>query len=131
MRVRCLTNRPTEAQVRRLGSAFKPGKTEFVVEPGHEYTVLGLSFRQGEPWFELHVPIRVIASFPALLFEIVDTTVSRYWQIRIDEDGTVRLWPPQFYQEYFIDDFSNGKADVVEELATIEARIEAGASVAS
>ncbi|HXB26442.1 MAG TPA: hypothetical protein VNV25_17030 [Gemmatimonadaceae bacterium] len=90
-----------------------------------------MSFRQGEPWFELHVPIRVIASFPALLFEIVDTTVSRYWQIRIDEDGTVRLWPPQFYQEYFIDDFSNGKADVVEELATIEARIEAGASVAS
>jgi hypothetical protein len=100
------------------------------VESGQEYTVLGLSIRHGEPWFELHVPIRVIASFPAFLFEIVDPTVSRYWQIRLGEDGTVRLWPLQFFQEFFVDDISNGKADVVEELATIEARIEAEASVA-
>jgi hypothetical protein len=130
MRVRCLTNRPTDAQIRRLGSAFRAGHTEYLVEPGQEYTVLGMSFRHGEPWFELHVPIRVLASFPAFLFEIVDPAASRYWQLRID-DGTVRLWPPQFYQDYFIDDFSNDKPDVVEHLRAIEARIEAEASVTS
>ncbi len=49
----------------------------------------------------------------------------RYWQLRASEDGTARLWPPEFYQEFVADDFSNGNTDAVEAVSHI-ARLTAG-----
>jgi hypothetical protein len=68
-----------------------------------------------------------LVSAPLCLFEVVDSTASRYWQLRVRDDGTVTLWPASFYREYFHDDLSEGVLEVSQEFAQARKLIESEA----
>ncbi|WP_152625126.1 hypothetical protein [Xanthomonas albilineans] len=49
-----------------------------------------------------------ISDVPAECFDIIDERVSKHWVARLETDGSLLLWPPEFFSEYFHDDFSDG-----------------------
>jgi hypothetical protein len=60
---------------------------------GKEYLVLGLSFVKGFDWygttilFEIEDDSGLCISTPAVLFQITESTPSRWWKARQDEYG--------------------------------------------
>jgi hypothetical protein len=134
MIVRCVSQYPNEDQLKYLGLKFFKDRA-FGVILGREYIVFALTIvvepdASGRGLFLDHLTETNYGNLvrtPACLFEIVDGTASRYWEVRVREDGTVTLWPPSFYREYYHDDLSEGLPDVVEDFRRIRALIEAEA----
>jgi hypothetical protein len=58
MRVRCVAAVPTPLQAVALGQHYVAGRTEYPVEVGAEYRVLGLGFWDGVGWFEIAPSLR-------------------------------------------------------------------------
>lgn len=116
MRVRCLSNFLKEEQRAKIG--LPPGSSvEHAITPGTEYVVLGMSVkpqgsRNGSGLFvEIANDWGQCRGISICLFEIVDSRCSRYWLTRSHEDGTVLLWPEEFYRDYFLDDLIEGEPD--------------------
>src|SRR4029077_7096980 len=105
----------------------------FHITPGKEYIVFGLTIgiesdSAGKGLFIDHLsdsPLGYLVSTPACLFEIVDGTASRHWQLRIQKDGAVTRWPPSFYREYYHDDLSSLVPEVVQDFQRVRQLIEA------
>ena len=117
MKIRCIAELPNEEQAVRLGKNYSPGKQEFSLFIGKEYIVFGLSILDGATWVQILSDFGYLYSVPLCLFEITDGRVSRYWQARSYENGTLKLWPPSFYQDYYHDDLIEGVPEVVEDFA--------------
>lgn len=118
MKVKCVSNYPTEAQVKRLGPRFVQ-KQIFDIPIGKEYVVFGLeididSVRTGNgAWvFILTSPeIEVIDTLftpPLFLFEIIDPMVSRYWEMRESDGGFITFEPPSFYRDHYFEEVYDG-----------------------
>src|SRR5215472_4377904 len=106
MIVRCVLTNPTEAQIRVLGPGFRRDRS-FGVVKGREYLVLGMdidpatgAFGTGA-WVDvlMEPEIPTVISVPLCLFEIADPRLSKYWEVRVSDEGIVNLWPPSFYRE--------------------------------
>jgi hypothetical protein len=132
MIVRCVSRFPNDVQLGYLGPGFLRNQ-DFHITPGKEYVVFGLTvvIEPGYPGRGLRVEHLTdygnLVGTPICLFEILDGTVSQYWQTRVREDGTVTLWPPTFYREFYHDDLSDGEPDVVEDFKRVKELIEAEA----
>jgi hypothetical protein len=83
---------------------------------GKEYVVLGLTFCPklttygGHPSVEIKDDGNSLTAFPIILFEIIDSKPSAYWETRYDaEKGVLSHYPELFYKEFFHDDLSEGQ----------------------
>jgi len=132
MIVKCVSAYPTETQIQVLGPGFRRDRSFGVVE-GREYLVLGLiidSAAQSDgrgAWVDvlMEPEIPTVISVPLCLFEIIDPRVSRYWQVRVSDEGIVNLWPPSFYREYYHSDLSDREPEVVKDFWRVHALLEA------
>ena len=135
MIVRCISSHPSDAQIQSLGPGFRKNR-EFGVVIGREYLVLGLTVNVTSQtmgngaWVDILMEpdIPTVVSVPLSLFEILDARVSRYWELRASDLGTITLWPPSFYRESFLEDVSDRATEAVEEFWCIHSRIEADAN---
>lgn len=119
MKVRCLNNFLREDQ--RVAIGLPQGESiKHAITLGSEYIVLGLSVkppgsRNGSGLFvEIANDWGQCRGISISLFEIVDARCSKYWIVKSREDGTVLLWPEEFYKEYFLDDLIEGEPDACE-----------------
>lgn len=125
MRVKCITELPTKEQARLLGEYYHEGKQEFGLVIGNEYLVFGLSFLGGMPWIEIGPPEHeYLYSVPLCLFDIVNGTVSKCWEIKVRKDDVIFFWPISFYQEYYHDDLFEGVPVAVEDFRRVRKLIE-------
>ena len=137
MIVRCVSTYPTEAQLHVLGPGFRRDRSFGVVQ-GREYLVLGMDIDPGTgafgtgAWVDvlMEPDIPTLVPAPLCLFEVVDPRVSRYWEIRISLDGSVRLWPSSFYREYYHSDLSDRDPEIVKDFWRVHALLEAEAKEA-
>lgn len=120
MRVMCVASSPSPEQARRLGAAFRAGRTTYPVTGGIEYVALGLGFWDGVAWVEISMETEAVVSIPLFLFEITDPRPSSLWEVRSHSDGGVTLWPREFYEPLFHDYLSDGRSDEVAALRKIQ-----------
>lgn len=117
MRVRCVSEYPSEEQIRQFGQSYR-SQDYFGLTLGQEYVVFGLSFlidsTSGTTTFVGYYDGQNLLFAPLVLFEIVNPRTSRYWEARMHEDGSVTLWPPQFYADCFHDRLSDGEQEAIE-----------------
>lgn len=133
MIVKCVRKYPTDDDLRFLGPRFLKERA-FHVTPGKEYIVFGLSIGMGDEqtdckglWIEYLTDYDNLISAPICLFEIVQRTASRYWELRARPDGSVDLWPSSFYREYYFEDLSEGLSDAVTDFKIVRKVIESEA----
>jgi hypothetical protein len=134
MIVRCVSQYPNQKQLDLLGAKFLRDRT-FQVTVGKEYIVFGLTIGiepdyAGRGLFIHHLsdsPLGYVVSTPACLFEIVDGTASRYWEVRLHNQGTITLWPSSFYREYYHDDLTSLVPEVIQDFERVRKTIEAEA----
>lgn len=132
MKVRCLNNFLREDQRAAIG--LPQGESiKHAITPGSEYVVLGLSVkpqgsRNGSGLFvEIANDWGQCRGISINLFEVVDAQCSKYWHVRNHEDGTVLLWPEEFYKEYFLDDLIEGESDACAIFEDLVSRMDAEA----
>jgi hypothetical protein len=134
--VKCISAHPTEAQIQMLGQGFRRDRS-FGIAAGREYLVLGLIIDAAPQsdgrgaWVDvlMEPEIPTLISAPLCLFEIVDPRVSRHWEIRVSDNGNVRLWPSSFYREYYHDDLSNRDPETVKDFWHVHSLLETEANV--
>lgn len=91
---------------------------------GAEYDVLALR-QQDELWYatfednEREMPV----SAPLALFDVVDATVSPYWNVRV-RGYQVGLQPAEFDDEFFCDDVQERRGDALERYRAMKARLD-------
>ena len=124
MRAKCVSTTPTNGQAAALGQSYVAGKTEYPVELGAEYTVLGLGVWDGAAWFEIAPSDRTLVSVPACLFRITSGRSSRHWDVRMHQDGAITLWPPSFYHPHYHDHLSEGVTEALDDFRHLFALLE-------
>jgi hypothetical protein len=137
MIVKCISTYPTEAQIEMLGPGFRRDRS-FGVVAGREYLVSAMTIEVlrgtmgSGAWVDvlMEPDIPTLIPVPLCLFEIVDPRVSRYWEVRVSDEGRVRLWPPSFYREYYHDDLSDRDPETVKDFWRVHALLEAEAKEA-
>jgi hypothetical protein len=98
---------------------------EYNVTIGRQYLVYGLQFNEdGSKYIEHLSDSGNLSEAPIELFKIIDGKVSKYWQMKIWEDGNVTMWPPSFYKEYFHDDLSEGIEENVQDFIALTKLLE-------
>lgn len=110
MRVICISEYPSEEQIKRLGKEFYRNQS-FGLVKGQEYLVLGLGFEMDSPLYGNTVTVEYfngdhLLSAPICLFEIKNPSASGFWEVRRHNES-LTLWPSLFYEEYFHDRFSD------------------------
>jgi hypothetical protein len=111
VRVVCISEYPSEEQIKRLGKNFHRKQT-FGLVVGQEYLVLGLRFEEDSPLYGTGMVVEYfngdhLVGAPLCLFEIKNPSASRFWEARKWEDDSLTLWPSLFYEEYFHDRLSD------------------------
>ncbi len=124
MRVKCIAAAPSPALAEALGHMYVAGKTEYPVEVGAEYIVLGVGFWEGVAWFEIAPSMRTLVSVPAALFAIISGRPSRHWDVRMHPDGAVTLWPHSFYNAHYHDHLSEGVPEALEDFTHLLSLLE-------
>ncbi|MFC4815679.1 hypothetical protein [Flavobacterium sp. GCM10023249] len=64
-----------------------------------------------------------LISIPVELFEIIDSRVSKYWLVSY-ANSTTRLWPNEFYKEYFHDDLFEEVPEVLSQFSEVKNKLE-------
>jgi len=117
MKVQCISKELTSDQKRRMGMSSERNPA-FDLTIGREYIVLGVSFLVHSTFFGSTTVVEVqedhksyCTSIPLCLFRITDPRPSPSWIAESDKDMTFRLWPSEFYAEYFHDDLTEGSEE--------------------
>lgn len=128
MKIICRNVEPNESQAKTLGIGkyYFPGQEVFPVEIGREYTVYGLSILGGSVWVDIVEYQRddFCVLVPLCLFGILDDRLSKYWHLRILENGEIYLLPEVFYTPYFQDDLTEGVPEAVDGFKQIKELID-------
>jgi len=109
-------------------------KQAFHIHGDGTYTVLGLTFHIRSNLYGSGVTVQIdddygrLASVPLCLFEIVDDRMSSHWVARQWADGTVAMWPPSFFIDFYYDDLSEGVDEIVRDHARVKQELEAEAN---
>jgi hypothetical protein len=92
---------------------------------GTEFTVYGIDVVAGNILYRLGNPPREEFTIQCLgaLFEIVDGSVSRYWQARLLPGGRFVLWPPSWFAEFYHDRLSEGDPTICADFAELRERM--------
>jgi hypothetical protein len=88
---------------------------DYNVTVGRLYLVYGLQVNEDRSIYIEHLPDSGnLSEAPLELFKVKDSKISRNWQVKVWEDGSLTMWPALFYKEYFHDDLSEGIEENVE-----------------
>lgn len=85
---------------------------------------MGLGFWEGRTWVEIATEGGFVLSVPLAEFEIVNGSPSTFWVARMDDDGTVRLWPQSFYQETYQADLADREPSAVADFERVREMLE-------
>lgn len=116
MKVRCIARSLSADQQAILRTTTV---IEYQLVVGASYLVLGLTMmNDGEPHgggvhYQILNDFGAIRSIPSLLFEIEDARCSSFWRAQAYQDGSLLLWPEEFFIKYFHDDLSEGVQEIV------------------
>lgn len=124
MRIKCVRLAPTERQAKQLGKNYYSNQQVFGLTLGKEYLVFCLEILDGIAWVHLDSGTNRLSIAPLCLFEIVDGSVSKYWEFRLWKDNNFLFRPPSFYEDFFHDDLAEGVPKVVAEFQKIRAMLE-------
>lgn len=126
MKVRCIGTRLStelQEQLKIVATSI----VEYQIVLGHEYLVLGITFilpsepHGGGVHYQILNDFGACRSIPASLFELTDPRCSRHWYAQHDSDGSLMLWPKEFFNEFFHDDLSEGLFDATETFKKVTA----------
>jgi hypothetical protein len=102
---------------------------DFGVVVGREYLVLALTIDFGSAppgtgtgaWVDvlMEPSIPTIIPVPLFLFEITDPKISCHWEARLSQEGLIRLCPPAFCRDSFLEDVSERVPSAVDEFSRI------------
>lgn len=132
MKIRCLSSRPEANQLQRVGPVF--AKQRFRITPGKEYLVIAMQFvvesktlGTGTVLCFLNDDDR-LSMAPLCLFEIADGRASVYWDVGVQKDGAVTLWPKNFYREYYLEDLFEDEPEIVKDFKQLYSLMQAESS---
>src|SRR2546423_15272979 len=106
MIVECISALPSNRQAERLGAQYRPGKQAFGIVPGERYVVFALKAFAGEIWIDIvdrESQPGYLFSVPLILFEVVDSHVSRFWEARVGKQGNLKIAPSSLHNDYYYD----------------------------
>jgi hypothetical protein len=128
MRAVCVASYPDENQIRELGPDFYRNQS-FGLVVGREYLILGLSYARHS-----HCGNAVAVSYfdgenlvlgaPIILFDITNPCVSRYWELKTSEDGSLDIYPPLFHEDFFHDRLSDNEQEASEAFQRVYALLD-------
>ncbi len=101
-----------------------PNRTPHDLISGSEHVAMGIGFWDGIAWVEIATEGGFLMSIPITEFEVVRGSPSRFWEMKVDADGTVRLWPPSFYQGTYHSDLADLAPEVVRDFERVREQIE-------
>ena len=70
------------------------------------FNVYGIRITKGTVYFMVFMDDRHLVETPSGLFNVEDDQVSSLWKVRILEDGDTVFWPELFFEEDFLENFS-------------------------
>ncbi len=118
MKVRCLKNLIDDDLAEKVGLPDCGFRNYQSVTVGKEYVVLGLSYdpiaeyHAGKPFVDIKNDNGDLSTVPIYMFEVVDETVSMYWQVKFNGD-LLTLYPESFYRyEYYHEDLADGVPEI-------------------
>ncbi|NET59936.1 MAG: hypothetical protein F6K47_28445 [Symploca sp. SIO2E6] len=133
MKIRCIANTGKDLPENYLDPAVYLTKdTEFQLTVGKEYTVYSFKVWQETVWYYIcdDAYLYYPQQNPAPLFEVVDSRVSQYWQVKIAATGLLRVAFVQWFADpYFYDKLTDQEETEVaifeqmKELMDIEAEL--------
>ena len=99
---------------------------------GTVLTVYGIEFAWGNIFYRVADPPdgRHSILCLGLLFEIVDSRISRHWECRIVPEGKIVLWPASWFVEFYHDQLSEGEPTIVADFTGVKHLLEEEASSA-
>jgi hypothetical protein len=88
-----------------------------------EYRVIALGEREGL-WYATfeHEEREMPVSAPLALFEVIDASVSPFWNVRL-RGNEVSLHPSELDDEFFCDDVQERRGDALERYRAMKARL--------
>jgi len=92
------------------------------LELGREFVVYAITKNNNSCYFQIFDDNHLV-SIPSELFEITDRESSKYWEVRIDEDKVLKLWPKEFFNGYFHEDLADGEPEVVKIFENIKKKM--------
>ena len=110
MIVRCISNRDP------LSSENTIPQNPIDITIGKEYIVLGICLQptKGDN-YQLYYIVNNdsdnVTRVAASRFALVDSGVSVSWRVGFGQNGEFLVQPPEFYEQYFLDDASNAGSD--------------------
>ena len=125
--VSCVTTELTPAQRAKLGASF-PEDEAALLTVGAGYVVIGLQYEVNSiiwgtgAWVQLPVAERIVCA-PLCLFHLVDRRPSALWETRQWEDGSLTMWPPSLYRDYYHDDLRKGDLTVRQDFLAVCERL--------
>lgn len=126
MKLNCVSQKLQIIDLEILGE-YPEKKNHFFITTGKEYVVFGLSFysnRYGKGCFvQILSDHNHLIDVPIKLFKITDNRSSRYWNIKINENGDMFLWPASFFEEFYHDDLSEGIDHIVKDFDLVKDKI--------
>ncbi len=76
------------------------------IEIGAVYWVYGISITELATYIFIYWDDRHLRQVPLELFEIVDDKIPPTWHIRQRANSTIDLFPIEFHDEYFLENFA-------------------------
>lgn len=126
MKVKCKTNYIDDNLAKIVGLAEGQPKLYRSISPDKIYTVLGVTYSINATCYANYPIVEVkndsggLSLIPLFLFDVIDSTASKYWKVRHDsEKGLLTMLPESFYRQYYHDDLSEGVKEVVEDFKEV------------
>jgi hypothetical protein len=99
---------------------------DFHLKIGKQYTVFALIVKKnGAIIIDCLGEYGHIGHYPIDFFKIIDNNVSKYWLVKIKENGNLTLYPKEYYDnEYFHDDLSEDDPEMIRQFHDLINRIQ-------
>jgi hypothetical protein len=102
---------------------------DYSITGGRKYLVLGITFVSNPVHAAASILYQVlndhggVSHVPADLFSIENGQCSAFWAVRQLEDGSMLVWPQEFFVEFFHDDLSEGVRSAVDVLRSVVGKL--------
>jgi|GEM_PF-1034292 len=98
---------------------------DYSLTPGRRYLVLGITFVPKSVQAASPILYQVlndhgsVSHVPVEFFAIENGQCSAFWEVRQHEDGSMLVWPQEFFAEFFHDDLTEGTRFAIEVLRSV------------
>ncbi|WP_255156277.1 hypothetical protein [Ferruginibacter sp. HRS2-29] len=103
--------------------------SDFHITELKKYLVFGITISVGASGNQI-CDVQIVSDYghiahaPLVLFEIIDSRVSKYWQLKILKSGQIAFWPEKFFKEFFHDDLSEDIPSAIEDFKLVRKLLE-------